>query len=183
MCLDIFCILFVIVAIARFIRAFCMRVKLMRQIKELCKQRDFHLKTHRNPFLSFLYKGKRFDFTIETPQKTYVVKLITCFSKIKIYHFIDEESYVTYFKTFIVLPMATKVTEGVHWSCYHRFPRLEKAEGDNVTHVLLFNPAPNDITYIDKKGLTQIAGNDTVIGDLQLFNGKGFLNAIERDCL
>ena len=185
---DIVFLCLLVLAIARCIRAIRIRAKLMRQIKNVCKQSNCTLKIRRNCFFSLFHKGKQFDFSVETHKRTYLVKLITCFSKIKIYHFVDEENYVTYFKSFIALPMAEKFSESVHWSSYHRFPRLQKTQEDHITHVLLFNPVPNTITYADEKGLTQVAGNGTMIGDLQIFNGKGFcamlndLSANDRNC-
>lgn len=174
MILDLLLVFFLVLTIYRLARAIFMRLNLMRKISSICKDKKYTINKLRAPLISIFYKSKKIDLTITTSDTIYHVKFISSLSSKKVYHFIDENNYVTYLKMFFALPMATKTSESLHFLTFHRFPIIEKTDSINDKYILLFNPLPNTITYIAKDGSNQIAGNGSLIGDFYVYNGKGF---------
>ena len=179
--LDVLVIVGIFLAITRFVRVIFKRVKCIATLKKICKKQGYTLKFHHSPFLSVFFKWHKIDFSVHTNQKIYRVKLLTFFSPKKVCHFIDEHSYVCYLKSFFALPMATKVSEHINNRSYHRLPIFSTAENENEVFVLLCNPTPNEITYVEKDGSRQIADNHCVIGSIHLYNAKGFCSLLESD--
>ena len=180
MILDLLLAFFIVLTIFRFIRVVFMRLKFIHNIKTICKNEKYLLELHRFPLTSVFYKSGKIDLTVKTPNDTYYIKLIASYSSKKRYHFVDSNRYVTYLKTFFVLPMATQVSENVSFVSYHEFPQINKKDSlyDNEKYVMLFNPMPNEISYIEKDGSKQIAGNGSRIGEFYVYNGKGFCSCI-----
>ena len=62
----------------------------------------------------------------------------------------------------------------------HRLPVIETSEKLEEKYIFLFNPMPNDVTYIAPNGSKQIAGNGSSIGAFYVYNGKGFCKLLEE---
>lgn len=181
MFLDVLVLLFIALCLVQFIRAVIMRVLLIHKLKKICKRRNYQIQIHRWSLLSILFKSSKVDLSVHTNDKIYHVRFLTSFSSKKVLHFVDECNYISYLKTFIALPMATKVSEQINFATFHRFPTVEEKlqTNSNDTHVLLFNPTPNNITSIVDGTTTEI-GNGTKIGTLVAYNGKGFCDMIDQ---
>ena len=180
MILDLLLAFFIVLTVYRLVRAIFMRLKFMGKIGSICKDKKYTIKKLRFPLISIFYKSKKIDLTITTSDIVYHVKFISSLSSKKVYHFIDENNYVTYLKMYLALPMATKTSESIHFLTFHRFPIIEKTDSINHKYILLFNPLPNNITYIAKDGSNQIAGNGSMIGDFYVYNGKGFCTLLQE---
>jgi len=178
MFLDILIIFFSILYTFRFIRAFFMRRKLIKQIKRICKDRKHRLLIHRSPLASLFRLSKKTDLSVDVGSEIYHVKFITALSHKKIYHFVDRHNYITYLKIYFALPFAAKADESLLFSKFRRFKTDMCNLGEKEKYVLLFNPVPNDITYIDQTGTSRVAGNGTVIDGLHVYNAKGFCELI-----
>ena len=177
--LDVIVVSGIVLGIVRLVRTFSMRAKCITKLKSVCKKRGHELKLHHSPFLSLFFKWHKADFSIQTAEKTYRVKFLTFFSPKKVCHFIDENSYVCYLKSFFALPLATKVSERINTTSYHRLPTFTASEDENEVFILLCNPTPNEITYIDKDGSRQVADNASRIGSLLVYNAKGLCALLE----
>ena len=83
---------------------------------------------------------------------------------------------------FFALPMASSVSEDIRFISYHQFPKIIKKEpvSENDKYIILFNPIPNEITYIAKDGSKQIAGNGAMLEEFYIYNGKGFCSLLDR---
>lgn len=183
MTIDILLAFFIVLTIIRLVRVICIRLKLMYKINSICKNKKYTLKKVRFPLTSIFYRSKKIDFTVTANGTVYHVKFISSLSSKKVYHFIDENSYVTYLKIFFVLPLAKKESESIHFSSYHRFPSVKKAKKENTEYdkyVLLFNPLPSEITYLAEYGPNQIAVNGSQIGDFFIYNGNGFCSLLQE---
>ena len=178
--LDIFIVVFLVLNIVRLIRVVFMRLKFTKNIKSICEDKQYVLQKHRSFLTSVFHKSDKIDFTVKTDDSVYRVKFIASLSSKKVYHFVDENNYITYYKMFFALPMANQTSESTHFLSYHRFPTVKK-ENNGDKYVLLFNPLPSDITYIDRNGSNQTAGNGSMIGDFYVYNGKGFCSLIKGD--
>ena len=182
MTLDVFLVLFLALTIFRFFRVIFMRATLIKKLKKVCNTKKYKLEVLRFPFSSIFYKSRKVDLIVKTPQDVYYVKLVSSFSAKKVFHFVDSTNYITYLKTYFALPMANSVSEGVHLVSYHQFPKIIKKEPicENEKYVVLFNPVPNEITYISKDGSKQIAGNGAMLEEFYIYNGKGFCSLLDR---
>lgn len=176
MLLDIFLAFFIILTIFRFFRVVIMRTKLIKNIKKVCTMKNYTLEICRFPLISVFYKSGKIDLIIKTPQDVYYIKLVSSFSSKKVFHFVDSTNYITYLKMFFALPMASSVSEDVRFVSYHQFPKIIKKNpvSENDKYIILFNPVPNEITYIAKDGSKQIAGNGAILEEFYIYNGKGF---------
>ncbi len=181
MLLDTMTILWMSLFLLRLLRAIWMRAGFMRQIKLVCQIRNLELTVYRWPFLSVLFKSSKIDLTVRTEKYAYHVKLFTSLSSKRVFHFIDENNYVSYIKTFTALPMATKISEHINFSVFHRIPPTERKqdEGREAVYILLFNPTPNNIVSICEGTLTEV-GNGSRIGSLWAYNGKGFCAMLDQ---
>ena len=180
MVLDLLLSIYIVLTAVRLVRAFFMRTKLIKEIKAVCQNKNYELNKLRSPLISIFLKSKKIDMVVKTHSVVYHVKFISSLSPKKEYHFIDENNYVTYLKLFHALPMASKASETIHFSTFHRLPEIEKKDTANARYILLFNPLPNVITYIAKDGSKQTAGNGSMIGNLSVYNGKGFCTLLEK---
>ncbi|MBE6698743.1 MAG: hypothetical protein E7584_00650 [Ruminococcaceae bacterium] len=176
--LDVLVIVGIFLAITRFIRVIFKRAKCIATLKKICKKQGYTLKFHHSPLLSIFYKWHKIDFSVHADQKIYRVKLLTFFSPRKVCHFIDDHSYVCYLKSFFALPMPTKISEHPNILSYHRLPTFSDSQSESETFVLLCNPTPNEITYIETDGSRQVADNHCTIGSFLLYNAKGFCSLL-----
>ena len=179
MLLDILLTFFIVLFIFRFFRVIFMRVRLVANIKSICKNKKYSITKIRSPFASVFYKSSKMDMTVNMQDIVYHVKFISSFSKKTIYHFVDENNFITYSKIYFALPMAKDASAIPVFMSSHRFPIIEKNEKTNEKYVFLFNPIPNDVTYIAQNGSKQIASNGSLIGDFYVYNGKGFCQTLE----
>lgn len=180
MIIDLLLLFFFLLTLFRFARAIFMRLSLLRRIHLICKDKKYTFKNLTFPLTSIFFKTKRIDLNISTFDCVYHIKFISSLSPKKNYHFIDENNYITYTTMFFVLPMAKKSTESIHFLSYHRFPTVEKTADPYHKYILLFNPLPNEISYIAENGSKQIAGNGSMLGDFYIHNGKGFCALLEE---
>ena len=157
-----------------------MRLKFMKNLRSICENKKYTLKKLRFPLTSIFYKSKKIDLILETKDSIYNIKFISSLSKKKFYHFVDEKNYITYYKLFFALPMSRKFSESINFLSYHSFPPLEKKENSNEKYVILFNPVPNEISHIAKDGAKQITSNGAMIGDLYIYNARGFCSFIDQ---
>ncbi len=181
MLLDTVTILLLFLFLLRLLRAVWMRAIFMHRIKLVCQTQNLELTVHRCPFLSVLFKSSKIDLTVRTEREAYHVKLFASLSSKRVLHFVDENNYVSYVKTFTALPMATKISEHTNFAVFHRFPPIERKQEEEreAVYVLLFNPTPNNIVSACEGTLIEV-GNGSRIGSLWAYNGKGFCAMLDQ---
>ena len=181
MLLDLLIVYFAVLYLFRTVKAIIGRKRLIKQIKKICRERKHRLTLHRSPIASIFRLSKKTDLSVETHERVYHVKLFSCLARKKIYHFVDRNSYVTYLKVYFALPFAAKASESLLFSTFHRFMAEVPSDGEKESFVLLFNPVPNDVTYIDETGMRRVAGNGSFIDSMLVCNAKGFCELIEEE--
>ena len=60
MILDILLVFFLVLTIYRVVRAIFMRLKLMREISSICRDKKYTIKKLRFPLISIFYKSKKY---------------------------------------------------------------------------------------------------------------------------
>lgn len=179
MLFDLLLYFLIILTIYRFVRAILMRLGFMKTLKRICNDKQYTVKKLRSPLASIFYKSDKIDLIVDTKETVYNVKFISSLSRKKVYHFVDTKNYITYLRLYFALPMATKFNESILFLSYHRFPTVEKKQGEREKYVILFNPVPNDITHIADDGARHTTGNGAMIEDFYIYNGKGFCSFIK----
>ena len=84
------------VAIFAFVHAFIERLSFYKQIKRICKEQNYKIALPRKLFASFFRYCHKPDIIIETPNKKYLLRFITCKNKSLFYNFPTPEWYVSF---------------------------------------------------------------------------------------
>lgn len=182
-CLLLLCL------VRMYARAIRIRRKFLKRLKKLCRAEDITISEIERPYRSlFTKKRADFQFTVEMHGKTYACKMIGAPAKNMPMLFCDKETgYVKYGYRF-------RGKEIVFWRSWftHGFeaPNADKK-------ILIVLPAPrqmfavhmhtlfatDNVTYISEGKGERPLENASVLYDVTVFSGSGFINAIKRDCL
>ena len=182
------CVFFLWRAFA-YARAIRIRCKFLKKLKKLCKAEDITISEISRPYRSlFTQKRSDFQFTVEMGGKTYACKLIGAMAKNMPMLFCDKDS--GYFK----YGYCFRGKEIVFWREWftHGF---DAQEADKKLLIVLPAPrkmqavhmhtlfATDNVTYISEGKGERPLENASVLYDVTVFSGSGFINAIKRDCL
>ncbi len=175
------------VYLTRFSRGFIRRVRLIRDVKNICQNRRYRFRRVRNPLASLLFVGELPDFIV-SGDKEYCVRLITTYKRARFFHFLDERYAASHGKGVIPLPMAKKVEEirmGEKFHLYPPFVLPKDVEGrEDVERILLFNPVPTQITAMveDANGSgrhMELITSGGQIGSFTVYAGGAFCELLE----
>lgn len=150
-----------------FIKFFFKRLKLKSKVKKLCKQKGYTLNVSGSWFANF--DSEKADFTVGTPTKSYVVKLVGAKHRTH-YDLVDDTHYRT---TWMLFSKNGAKTPELHEKKKYDFGEIKE---DTVIPILLLNPVAAEFTYKDAG-----TGNGDFVGEAFLYNLTGFLNLIESD--
>ncbi len=180
--LDLFLLAYVVFALFNYMRAFVKRLLFMAKLKKMARGKHWTVRFTRSPFASFFRYSKKPDIVLLTDDTEFVIRYVTAISRKRQYHFASEEHLVTYAQTAYALPMAVKTSEMNGNLKYFHLPELtplpDPTAGRRRVHVLLFNPAPVNITYINEGGRQEIAGDTSRIGGWTTCGASGFFRFI-----
>jgi hypothetical protein len=170
-------------------RALRIRRRFLKRLKKLCREENITISETKRPYRSlFTQKRSDFQFTVEMNGKTYACKMLGAMSKNMPMLFCDKETgYVKYGYTF-------RGKETVFWRSWftHGF---EAPSADQK--ILIVIPAPrrmfavhmhtlfatDNVTFISEGKGERPLDNASVLYDVTVFSGSGFINALKRDCL
>jgi hypothetical protein len=170
-------------------RALRIRRRFLKRLKKLCREENITISEIKRPYRSlFTQKRSDFQFTVEMNGKTYACKMLGAMSKNMPMLFCDKETgYVKYGYTF-------RGKETVFWRSWftHGF---EAPSADQK--ILIVIPAPrrmfavhmhtlfatDNVTFISEGKGERPLDNASVLYDVTVFSGSGFINALKRDCL
>ena len=170
-------------------RALRIRRRFLKRLKKLCREENITISEIKRPYHSlFTQKRSDFQFTVEMNGKTYACKMLGAMSKNMPMLFCDKETgYVKYGYTF-------RGEETVFWRSWftHGF---EAPSADQK--ILIVIPAPrrmfavhmhtlfatDNVTFISEGKGERPLDNASVLYDVTVFSGSGFINALKRDCL
>lgn len=177
-------VLFVLKGIYNWLHAIILRIALYIRLTGICRKKNFRIKTPRFIFASFFRYSSKPDIIIETESVDYLVRIITCRARKRIYHFVSHEWFVRMFRYYILsLPFhsGTPVTLS---KCCRRLPPIDEKytgpDGRKKQVVLLFNPSPLEITCKMGPNRREICSNGTDFGGWLIYNGKAFEQEISQ---
>ena len=170
-------------------RAIRLRRKFLKKLKKLCREENITISEIKRPYRSlFTQKRDDFQFTVEMHGKTYACKMIGAMAKNMPMLFCDKETgYVKYGYSF-------RGKEIVFWREW--FTHGFEAMGADQK-ILIVLPAPrrmfavhmhtlfatDNVTFISEGKGQRPLDNASVLYDVTVFSGSGFINALKRDCL
>lgn len=157
------------------------RRKFIRRLKKVCKKCNFKLTFKRGFFSALRFHFDGLDFTVETGEKLYCVKLIPA-KKLSHVIFYDKDTVQirtnitrSHFK--LVLGFNDPKTKMVKFGFEStEIPHTSK----EVENVALLNPVPLDMFRRDSDGAVIATGNGHRFYDYTLYAGSGFINALVR---
>ena len=181
--------LLLISLVFRYARAIRIRRKFLKRLKKLCREEDITISEIKRPYRSlFTQKRGDFQFTVEMNGNIYACKMLGAMSKNMPMIFCDKETgYVKYGYQF-------RGKETVFWRSW--FTHGFEAPGAD-RKILIVLPAPrqmfavhmhtlfatDNVTFISEGKGQRPLDNASVLYDVTVFSGSGFVNALKRDCL
>ncbi len=183
------------------IRSLVKRILLMTKLGGLKKAANAKIKYNTLPFFSLLKFSKKPEITVEIGRKIYLIRLIGARSNNHRVHFANSEYTVTIkgrlsggnVKRYVRGGMRGMRFLPVSQEGYKKkigkvriLPRLEVPENPDfraktVIPVLIFNPAPHEVTYVTKEKNRVVAAftGDDVYGQM-IFTASSFAAYAER---
>ena len=196
-------ILFIIVAVWLFklTAVTFKRIKGVSTILKLKNECKAQIRFYRFPLSSFFKLSKKPDLSVELKDKIYLIRFINGKSRFKHLHFASEEFFVTYSKPLFTLTGffhtrgRYRITENTGYSTTSRrsvkiLPKLEipkevtdlcENECKKAVPVLIFSPAPREISYVaEKKTSVRYAYFGDKMLDAMLFSPSSFVIYADR---
>ncbi len=161
------------------VRATILRVAFMSKLSKLCRDKKYKLTFTRNPAASFFRVSSSPDITLKTDDTEYVIRLITCRHRKRIWYFINDRTYVRVFRVFFALRYSHRMDPfDISKKLGHIPPLDKKYIKSSSTPVYIFNPSPVEINYISEDNEKKLGGNGSRIHTTTIYNGNGFLNML-----
>ena len=196
-------VLFVVIILAalfvyRVLRSFVKRVFLMKKLRELKKTEGLTVKYNKLPFPSLLKLSSVPEITVETKGTIFLIRLFGASSKHRRVHFASPEFTVTIKGK--RARSAARVVGSRHRTIVRvsndysspksgkvrilpklRIPDEYAYSRKKIVPVLIFNPAPHDVTYVTPEKNKVIAAftGDTVYTDI-IFTASTFVTYADR---
>ena len=165
-----------------YIRAFFVRKKFYKRLKKICQEKQAELSPFYRPYLSILRLGNNQTFTLKHNEKTYSCQMI-CIKRKGDSVYISENGEL----------------EVMHTMFLGKFGPLSKILKENLSYVTSLNfgwdvddTKIKKILIIAPVSAKMFAGtverNTPIyvgekIGKYTVYNGTGFINAIDRNCI
>ena len=161
-------------SVISFVRAVVDRILFYKQIKQICKGKKYKITFPRKLLASFFIYSDKPDVIIETSNKNYLIRFITCKNKNLFYNFPTPEWYVSFEK---VLSAPINPT-----GRFKHLPAFDKTYfRDNIENkcIMIFAPDMPKISYLkDKNSKRELAGNSVEMEDWIVYDSKYFLSNI-----
>ena len=197
-------VLFVVIVIAlifiyRILRSTVKRVFLVKKLRELKRTEGVTVKYNALPFLSLLKLAANPEITVETKGTVFLIRLFGASSKHRRVHFASPEFTVTIKGKRsagalrvtggrgrrAVIKVSNDYTKSKNGRV-RILPKLKVPEkyalsAKRIVPVLIFNPAPHDVTYVtpEKNRVLAAFTGDTVY-DQQIFTASTFVTFADR---
>ena len=198
---DFFKLLLTIFAIYLIYTALFYITKRIRAVSKLCELKKMcHAKINfvRSPFSSLFILSKKPDIIIEIDDDVYLIRFINGKGSLRFLHFASPEFFVTYSKTHISLGSILRLgargksanSQSTSRQSVRILPSLEipenfarqAARGEKrLAPVLIFSPAPNEITFVSesKTSIKPAFEGDDMYGQ-KIFTPSTFVTYTDR---
>ena len=145
-------------------------------IKRICKEKNYKITLPRKLLASFFRYSNKPDIIIETDNKNYLLRFVTCKNKSLFYNFPTSEWYVSFER---VLSAPINPT-----GRFKHLPPFDEIYYSNTVEnkcIMIFAPCMPKISYLkDKNSKRELAGNSVVIEDWILCEPKFYLDNIKH---
>lgn len=166
------------------IRVFVIRASFMKKVNKKCVEKMYSI-THPRTFLASIIKTSSTpDMIIRTPENEFIVRFITCRQRKRMWYFVNAEYYVRVLRVYFNFPGSKRYDPMDLNRKMGRLPPIDNKYSDEsnnsakTTLVMLFNPSPVEINYIDENNKKFIAGNGSVIYGWTVYDGNAFLSLL-----
>lgn len=176
-------LLWFIKATYNLVRAVILRLAFLKKLASLCKRKGYKVQKTRLWFASFFAYSEKPDRIVLCDSIRYNIRFITCRARKRFYYFVNSNYYIRIAKMIVALPAARIASEYNPFIKFGYIPPLdsEYTDGEAQT-ILLFNPAPVEITARNSSGTGKIIiGNGDTLDGCLAFNGNGFINFLKED--
>ena len=164
-------------SVISFVRAFVDRILFYKQIKQICKGKKYKITFPRKLLASFFSYSDKPDVVIETSNKNYLIRFMTCKNKNLFYNFPTPEWHVSFER---VLSAPINPT-----GRFKHLPAFDKTYfRDNIENkcIMIFAPCIPKISYLkDKNSKRELAGNSIEREDWIVYDSKCFLSNCSYD--
>ena len=164
-------------SVISFVRAFVDRILFYKQIKQICKGKKYKITFPRKLLASFFRYSDKPDVIIETSNKNYLIRFMTCKNRNLFYNFPTPEWHVSFER---VLSAPINPT-----GRFKHLPAFDKTYfRDNIENkcIMIFAPCIPKISYLkDKNSKRELAGNSIEMGDWIVYDSKCFLSNCSYD--
>ena len=195
--IDIINIILVALAALILIR-FCVwmykRITLIFKLTRLAKQHSGELKFLRFPFLPTSMSSEKPDVSVKILDTVYLIRLYSGGGKNSHVHFASDKFSVRYMKmasrmvssgrwrTLVVMHTTQAHTVGAKVFVMPPMKTPEELEGhESVEKIMIFNPAPNAVSYVTKEKTTiKLAFTGDEMHDMKIFTASSFVSYADR---
>lgn len=157
-----------------FIRAFIDRVSFYKQMEQICKTKNYKITYPRKLLASFFRYSDKPDIIIESDNRNYLIRFITCKNKSLFYNFPTPEWYVSFER---VLSAPINPT-----GRFKHLPPFDEIYYNNTIEnkcIIIFAPHIPKISYLkDKNSKRELAGNTVQMENWIVYDSKYFLSNI-----
>lgn len=170
-------------AFIRTIKTVSIRKKFIKKLEKLCKQNKFRIEERNAMVRSALIHYSGYNFLIHANGKTYACKLIGSKKKKNPMYFTQGgELYEVRKKSFTFIGFGVGASKLANMELSQKATVSDYTFESEYTKVLILNPIPYYI-FAGHPDHAMAIDTGSRVGDYLIFNGSGFMNALERDCV
>ncbi len=158
-----------------YIRAIKLRRAFIKELKDACQRMGARLSEIKNPYSSIFGKKTDISFTVEKSGKKYDCKLVASVLKSTPMTFFDSGDMMSHY-TFRMFKI----------DIFHFVTQAKFEFQSDGAKILVILPVPKKFfvaSTSDETPRPRLADIGEIIGEYQIYNGTGFINALERDCI
>lgn len=156
------------------LRAIILRTSFIISLGRICREKGFELKKPRNIFASLFCLSPKPDITVKAGDAEYLIRLITCRARKRVYHFADHERFVRA----MLLNLLLFTAQGEHLTLFRRLKYLppldEKCLTPDSRVVLLFNPSPLSVTFNESPSRRELGTDGADFNGWLIYSAAGF---------
>ena len=157
-------------AIFSFVRALIDRILFYKQIKQICKTKNYKITFPRKLLASFFRYSDKPDVIIETSNKNYLIRFITCKNKNLFYNFPTSEWYISFERV-----LSAPINPTGRFKHLPPFDKKYYRVNDNIENIriMIFAPYVPKISYLNgESSKRELAGSSIKMGDWIVYSSK-----------
>ncbi len=176
----------------RYLRALCLRVKHINNIRRVCRENNYKMEQMASPLWSVVIPTRRPEWIITTPGQTYCVHFLACHNRRAALHLLDSYVYTltvtrgqganfvdrSPLRMNLIKTGDQSYSEQSLRNLY--FPVSPDNYPGTMHKILLLNPVPSEISYRKGTG-TEYAGNGDTVYDFTVCDGTYFAQMLSSD--